>query len=281
LFKFLIGLALGQGLALSLIAFSANSPLDAKICGKDQDGPVCMQQWIASVGPAIALLFAGVGTMQLRRQLQQGQQSVTANERSQLRDEYEVLTELRDGFLDRQRELEDFTTLFATLEVKSMDDLVRLQYKFDGLYEFIGDILREPYLFEAHDKLRAFHQKAKRRMELYRRSCEKWEDGLVTNDKMTNRLLFLAYHCISDTDRLRRLVDGIIVPIGYRIAKLSGKTTRYREAASKVVGMNDRLSELASDFQVYKRLNESATLHPTRAPDDTSQTLAAVQGSSL
>jgi hypothetical protein len=252
LFRFLCGVVLGQIMTLSAIAYVASGSDDLKICGKDQDGPVCVQQWIASIGPAVALFFAAAGTVQIRRQIEQGQHAVTANERSQLRAEYDVLTEIREGFLTRQRDLERLGEEFDSLNGKSWDDLEELQYMLDGLFEYIGDIIREPYLSEVHGKLRAYHRKARRRMELYRASAELWRDGAIDNNKMLKRLVYVQTHCISDSDKLRKLVDSVIGPVGHQIAKLSRKKSRDWQQLLGVSASTSRARKLAIHAEVYR-----------------------------
>ncbi len=252
MYRFLIGVALGQLITLSIIAFVGFGPGGFKLCGKDQDGPVCAQQWIASVGPAIALIFAAAGTVQLRRQIRQGQHAVTANERSQLRAEYEVLTEIREDFLLRQRDLEVLGESFLTLQGKTWKDLEKLQYMLDGLFERIGDIIREPYLADVHDKLRAYHRKARRRMELYRASADLWGKGFIDDGKMLRRLSYVEAHCIRDTDKLRKLVDGIIDPVGQRIAKLSVKQVERHKRVLGTTASVNRTPKYKSNEEIYR-----------------------------
>lgn len=200
----------------------------------------------------MALIFAAFGTVQIRRQLEQGQHAVTANERSQLRAEYDVLTEIREECLSRQRNLERLGGEFPSLDGKSWNDLEELQYMLDGLFEYIGDIIREPYLTEVHGMLRAYHRKARRRMELYRASAELWRDGAIDDNKMLKRLVYVQTHCISDTDKLRRLVDGVIGPVGHQIAKLSRKKTKDWKPLLGLTGPTSRARKLAQQAEVYR-----------------------------
>jgi hypothetical protein len=152
----------------------------ATVCG-DQPGVVCTQQWLTATLPALALMLAGYGSMQIGRQIRQGQASVDANELVQLRDQYDVLSKLRDGLLERQRLLEKFDLIYKNprmLPVGTTWDLLeKVQYQLDYFVEDISNSKREPYLYHHQTALERYRVRAFARSELFRDIAQNWDDG--------------------------------------------------------------------------------------------------------
>lgn len=230
---FIAGLLLGFATIVIVAILQAGPP---NFCGNGQDGPICLQQWLTALGPAIALLFAGYGAVGLRNQILQGQSAVIANQRQQLREEHEVLSDLREELAEQQRKLEDFEKIY-TLRVSlptgtTWSNLEELQYKFDGLVEWLADAAREPYLFTRREQLGQFRKRAYRRSEWYRYLADLWQAKRITDHQMAMSLGRIRVMSIRDMERFRDLLDRTVIEIAERFSLLS-KTRKAPGSAQR------------------------------------------------
>lgn len=194
------------------------------VCGP-QEGAVCIQQWLTATLPAAALALAVYGSIQIGKQVRQGQASVDTNEMNRLSGQYDVLTSLRDEFLERQRLIEKLDRDYPRHDTlptgTTWDDLEQVQYHFDGFVEEIADAKREPYLFEYQEELDYFRRKAFARSEVYRTRAERWRQGTLWEEPMARCLHVTKALSIRDMILVRTSLDALIRTIGERASAIA------------------------------------------------------------
>lgn len=215
------------------------------LCG-EQLGVVCAQQWLAATLPAIALMLAGYGSVQIGKQIRQGQASVDANELTQLRDQYDVLSKLRDGLLERQRLLEKFDLIYkspATLPVgPTWDMLEKVQYQLDYFVEDVSNSKREPYLYHHQKALERYRVTAFARSELFRNIAQNWDNGNASDARMARCVFTIKATMLKDMINVRTSLDNLIKSFGEKVAKI----TKAEPDASKQIFAEPVFSKISS-----------------------------------
>lgn len=196
------------------------------VCGK-QEWPVCQQQWLAAVGPAIALLFAGYGALQVRKQIEQGQVGSVATQRSLLRDELERLYEVRDELDQWQRDFEAVETDFpvgSQLPPSTNDkDLLRIQVLLDTLNEYIVKLRQEPYVSHLEPRRHRYWAAISERAEIFRAAWEPWAKGQFDDELMIARIHDARVLSVADIEGLRHEIGGTIDYVRRSFAALSDR----------------------------------------------------------
>lgn len=212
-----------SGTVVFLVAIAQAGP--PNYCGKDQDGPVCLQQWVTALGPAVALLFAGYGAIQVRNQLRQGQSAVVATQRQQLRHEYETLATIREDLAQKQRDIEAYDSLYrlrgSLPPSTNWHQLEEMQFKFDGFVEWLADVAREPYLYNRRTSLTALNRRAFKRAECFRRLAARWDYKTIQDSRMAEVIYLTRALSVRDMETLRLSIDRVVVRIAERLASLS------------------------------------------------------------
>ncbi|GHD07698.1 hypothetical protein GCM10016234_06410 [Tianweitania populi] len=241
-----------------IVAFGLLSDGNAYFCGELQDAPVCTQQWFSALFPGVALLFAGFGALQIREQIKQGQAAVIANQRDQLRHEFDTLGEMRNELLDQQREVEKIESLPADSFFGNPHELIDLQFLLDGFVEWIDDHRREPYLRPYRDSMAAVRVKASVRSEIYRLATKYSLD----NSYDVSRMVRLRWRTIRNTikamDNLRGAIDRIAIAASNESASLADP----KRMALHPMGLPPSERYLSRWFRVSEKLSAQAEDDP-------------------
>lgn len=195
------------------------------LCGSDQQGPVCIQQWLAAGGPTLALLFAAMGAKGLARQVKHGQVAVAATQRDQLRHEYQILSDIRASLLADQKRIEvdyeeRYTDRSELAENAPWKELEAFQYEMDGFVEWIDSTRRDPYLWPARERLYRERRPIAARAEVYRTAARNFADGNLSRDKMALLLIVSILITIRDMEHQRQELESEINAVGLKVAQL-------------------------------------------------------------